>query len=185
MGLRAAATLQCAHCAAAASTMPNSARSGGSRALSSKRSNYKMIAPHSEVDETLFATQQKGRPRSRNEGASYVSKDMMASFSDALVIDGSEYDRLRDAATVRTQEMEQMQAAARKAEQDEKFAVAKARKDKILAMEIERKKKEAKSDLELEAIVKEKNQYVKYAKCAAIRDAQLEEKKALQRQQEE
>merc|ERR1711934_1221717 len=105
----------------------------------------------------------------------------------------------------RTQEMEQMQAAARKAEQDEKFAVAKARKDKILAMEVERKKKEAKSDLELEAIEKEKhqlsradflvdeqrddvkkmNQYVKYAKCAAIRDAQLEEKKALQRQQEE
>merc|ERR1711959_399170 len=185
--------------------MPNSARSGGSRALSSKRSNYKMIAPHSEVDETLFATQQKGRPRSRNEGASYISKDMMASFGDALVIGGGEYDRLRDAATVRTQEMEQMQAAARKAEQDEKFAVAKARKDKILAMEVERKKKEAKSDLELEAIEKEKhqlsradflvdeqrddvkkmNQYVKYAKCAAIRDAQLEEKKALQRQQEE
>merc|ERR1711937_276791 len=184
---RAAATLQCAHCAATASTMPNSARSGGSRALSSKRSTYKMIAPHSEVDETLFAST-KGRPRSRQEatgGVAYVSKDMMASFNDALVIGGGEYDRLREAATVRTQEMEQMQAAARKAEQDEKFAVAKARKDKILAMEVERKKKEAKSDLELEAIEKKKNQYVKYAKCAAIRDAQLEEKKALQRQQEE
>jgi len=199
--------LQCAHCAAAASTMPNSARSGGSRALSSKRSTYKMIAPHSEVDETLFASS-KGRPRSRQEatgGVSYVSKDMMASFNDALVIGGGEYDRLREAATVRTQQMEQEEAAARKAQQDEKFAVAKARKDKILAMEVERKKKEAKSDLELEAIEKEKhqlsradflvdeqrddvkkmNQYVKYAKCAAIRDAQLEEKKALQRQQEE
>merc|ERR1712164_8802 len=204
---RAAATLQCAHCAAAASTMPNSARSGGSRALSSKRSTYKMIAPHSEVDETLFASS-KGRPRSRQEatgGVAYVSKDMMASFNDALVIGGGECDRLREAATVRTQQMEQEEAAARKAQQDEKFAVAKARKDKILAMEVERKKKEAKSDLELEAIEKEKhqlsradflvdeqrddvkkmNQYVKYAKCAAIRDAQLEEKKALQRQQEE
>lgn len=95
--LRAAATLQCAHCAAAASTMPNSARSGGSRALSSKRSTYKMIAPHSEVDETLFAST-KGRPRSRQEatgGVAYVSKDMMASFNDALVIGGGEYDRLR------------------------------------------------------------------------------------------
>merc|ERR1712153_221006 len=82
------------------------------------------------------------------------------------------------------------------------MAVSKARKDKIISMEVERKKKEAKSDLEVEKVEKDKhqlsradflvdeqrddvkkmNQYVKYAKCAAIRDAQLEEKKGLQRQ---
>merc|ERR1712178_418010 len=64
---------------------------------------------------------------------------------------------------------------------------------------------EAKSDLEMEAIEKDKhsltradflvdeqrddvkrmNQFVRYSKCATIRDAQLEEKKALQRQEEE
>jgi hypothetical protein len=164
-----------------------------------------MISRNSEVDETLFASQTKGRPRSQTMGASYVSKDMMSSIANSLVVGQSEFDRLKDASIVRTHEMEQQAAAHARAAQDQKFAVAKARKDKILAMEVERKKKEAKSDLEIEAIEKEKhqlsradflvdeqrddvkkmNQYVKYAKCAAIRDAQLEEKKSLQRQNEE
>jgi hypothetical protein len=188
--------------------MATTARSAGSRGsrLSSKRSNYKLLAKTSEVDETLFAnTQPKGRPRSQTGQASYISKEMMASFTDAAVISGGELERLKDAATIRTVEGEQAIARAAQAEKDKAMANAKQRKDKILAMEVERKKKEAKSDLEMEAIAKEKhqlsradflvdeqrddvkkmNQYVKYAKCAAIRDAQLEEKKALQRQQEE
>lgn len=85
------------------------------------------------------------------------------------------------------------------------MANARARKQKILSMEAERKKNEAKSDLEMESIekdrhtlgradflvdeqrddVKRMNQFVRYAKCATIRDAQLEEKKSLQRQAEE
>eukprot|EP00657_Telonema_sp_P-1_P007364 TRINITY_DN27184_c0_g1_i1.p1 TRINITY_DN27184_c0_g1~~TRINITY_DN27184_c0_g1_i1.p1 ORF type:complete len:511 (+),score=238.17 TRINITY_DN27184_c0_g1_i1:212-1744(+) len=188
--------------------MATTARSGGSRGsrLSSKRSNYKLLSKTSEVDETLFAsTAPKGRPRSQQGQSSYVSKEMMATFGDAVVIGNSELHRLKDAATVRTHEMEQAAAAWAKSEKDKAQGVAKARKDKILAMEIERKKKEAKSDLEIEGIekdqhqlsradflvdeqrddVKKMNQFVKYAKCAAIRDAQLEEKKSLQRQQEE
>lgn len=186
---------------------PATGRSAGSRGsrLSSKRSNYKLISRTSEVDESLFGAAPKGRPRSTQGQTSYVSKEMMASFTDATVINSNELNRLREAATVRTHEMEQAEAARTKQEKDKKMAVAKARKDKILAMEVERKRKEAKSDLELESIEKDKhqlsradflvdeqrddvkkmNQYVKYAKCAAIRDAQLEEKKALQRQQEE
>merc|ERR1712166_1154375 len=188
-------------------TMPNTARSTrsqGSR-LSSKRSNYKLLSKTSEVDETLFATQPKGRPRSNQGQNSYVSKDMMASFADASVIGDAELRRLKEASVVRTHLMEQQDAEQAKSDKDKTMAVAKARKDKILAMEEERKKKEAKSDLEMESIEKDKhqlsradflvdeqrddvkkmNQYVKYAKCAAIRDAQLEEKKSLQRQQEE
>eukprot|EP00656_Telonema_subtile_P019288 TRINITY_DN20565_c0_g1_i1.p1 TRINITY_DN20565_c0_g1~~TRINITY_DN20565_c0_g1_i1.p1 ORF type:complete len:512 (+),score=202.30 TRINITY_DN20565_c0_g1_i1:257-1792(+) len=186
-------------------TARSSTGSRGSR-LSSKRSNYKLLSRTSEVDETLFASSQpKGRPRSTQGQASYVSKEMMASFQDATVIGSAELERLRASAVVRTHEMEMSETAAAKAQKDKAMSVAKARKDKIIAMEVERKKKEAKSDLELEAVEKEKhqlsradflvdeqrddvkkmNQYVKYAKCAAIRDAQLEEKKALQRQQEE
>jgi len=130
---------------------------------------------------------------------------MMSSFADASVIGEAEFQRLKEASVVRTHQMEVTAADVARHEKDKAAAVAKARKDKILAMEVERKKKEAKSDLELESIEKDKhqlsradflvdeqrddvkkmNQYVKYAKCAAIRDAQLEEKKALQRQQEE
>merc|ERR1712028_324929 len=177
--------------------------SRGSR-LSSKRSTYKMISDKSEVDETLFGQPTKstrGRPRS-GEAAAYVSKEMMASLNDCTVIGSAELERLKEASTVKTREMEAHNASIAKAERDKTMAVAKARKDKIISMEVERKKKEAKSDLEVEKVkhqlsradflvdeqrddVKKMNQYLRYAKCAAIRDAQLEEKKALQRQDEE
>merc|ERR1712166_703915 len=191
------------------STMNRSSRPGsrGSGRLSSKRSTYKMISEKSEVDETLFGQPTKstrGRPRS-GEAAAYVSKEMMASLNDCTVIGSAELERLKEASTVKTREMEAHLAAVAKAERDKTMAVSKARKDKIISMEVERKKKEAKSDLEVEKVEKDKhqlsradflvdeqrddvkkmNQYVKYAKCAAIRDAQLEEKKGLQRQNEE
>merc|ERR1711935_502518 len=168
------------------STMNRSSRPGsrGSGRLSSKRSTYKMISEKSEVDETLFGQPTKstrGRPRS-GEAAGYVSKEMMAGLNDCTVIGSAELERLKEASTVKTREMEAHLAAVAKAERD--------------------KTKEAKSDLEVEKVEKDKhqlsradflvdeqrddvkkmNQYVKYAKCAAIRDAQLEEKKGLQRQ---
>merc|ERR1712028_118300 len=191
------------------STMNRSSRPGsrGSGRLSSKRSTYKMISEKSEVDETLFGQPTKstrGRPRS-GEAAGYVSKEMMAGLNDCTVIGSAELERLKEASTVKTREMEAHLAAVAKAERDKTMAAPKARKDKIISMEVERKKKEAKSDLEVEKVEKDKhqlsradflvdeqrddvkkmNQYVKYAKCAAIRDAQLEEKKGLQRQNEE
>merc|ERR1711935_606914 len=191
------------------STMNRSSRPGsrGSGRLSSKRSTYKMISEKSEADETLFGQPTKstrGRPRS-GEAAEYVSKEMMAGLNDCTVIGSAELERLKEASTVKTREMEAHLAAVAKAERDKTMAVSKARKDKIISMEVERKKKEAKSDLEVEKVEKDKhqlsradflvdeqrddvkkmNQYVKYAKCAAIRDAQLEEKKGLQRQNEE
>merc|ERR1711865_21607 len=183
------------------STMNRSSRPGsrGSGRLSSKRSTYKMISEKSEVDETLFGQPTKstrGRPRS-GEAAGYVSKEMMAGLNDCTVIGSAELERLREASTVKTREMEAHLAAVAKAERDKTMAVSKARKDKIISMEVERKKKEAKSDLEVEKVEKDKhqlsradflvdeqrddvkkmNQYLRYAKCAAIRDAQLEEKR--------
>merc|ERR1711988_892358 len=176
--------------------------------LKSSRSNYKMISARSEVDETLFASNKsrQGRPRS-TQNNSYVSKEQMANLlgADSVVIQSSELSRLKEAATVITPAEAASQAKAKADEKAATMAQARARKEKIISMEAERKKNEAKSDLELEAIEKDKhqlsradflvdeqrddvkrmNQFVRYAKCSTIRDAQLEEKKALQRQTEE
>merc|ERR1711959_721300 len=120
-------------------------------------------------------------------------------------IQSQELRRLKEAATVITPQEAAYQAKAKADDKAATMAQARARKQKIISMEAERKKNEAKSDLELEQMEKDKhdlsradflvdeqrddvkrmNQFVRYAKCASIRDAQLEEKKALQRQTEE
>merc|ERR1711871_82539 len=186
------------------------AGSANSRTLKSSRSNYKMISNHSEVDETLFASgnrSRQGRPRSEVGGTSYVSKEQMANLlgSASVVLGQSELRRLKESATVITPQEAAHQAKAKADEKAKTMAAARARKQKIISMEAERKKNEAKSDLEMEQIEKDKhqlsradflvdeqrddvkrmNQFVRYAKCSTIRDAQLEEKKALQRQNEE
>merc|ERR1712022_67328 len=99
----------------------------------------------------------------------------------------------KEAATVITPAEAAAQAKHKSDAKAATMAAARARKEKIISMEAERKKNEAKSDLETEQIEKDKhqlsradflvdeqrddvkrmNQYVKYAKCAAIRDAQL------------
>jgi len=124
---------------------------------------------------------------------------------DSVVISSNELQRLKESATVITPQEAARQAQMASSAKAETMAAARARKEKIISMEAERKKNEAKSDLELEQIEKDKhtmgradflvdeqrddvkrmNQFVRYSKCATIRDAQLEEKKALQRQDEE
>merc|ERR1711934_799215 len=124
---------------------------------------------------------------------------------DSVVISSNELQRLKESATVITPQEAARQAKMASSAKASTMAVARARKEKIISMEAERKKNEAKSDLELEQIEKDKhtmgradflvdeqrddvkrmNQFVRYSKCATIRDAQLEEKKALQRQDEE
>merc|ERR1719230_1021699 len=168
-----------------------------------------MISNTSEVDETLFASgnrSRQGRPRT-DQGVSYVSKEQMTNLlgADSVVISGGELTRLKESATVITPQEAARQASLKAEQKASTMAVARARKEKIISMEAERKKNEAKSDLEMEAIEKDKhtmgradflvdeqrddvkrmNQFVRYSKCATIRDAQLEERKALQRQVEE
>merc|ERR1711988_269847 len=189
---------------------PAMARAGSaqSRTLKSSRSNYKLLANTSEVDETLFASggnrSRQGRPRSDAGGTSYVSKEQMANLlgADSVVMSQTELRRLKESATVITPQEAAAQAKRSADDKAKTMAAARARKQKIISMEAERKKNEAKSDLEMEAIEKDKhqlsradflvdeqrddvkrmNQFVRYAKCSTIRDAQLEEKKALQRQ---
>jgi len=185
-------------------------RAGSARSLKSSRSNYKMINNHSEVDETLFASgnrSRQGRPRSEVGSCSYVSKEQMTNLlgADSVVMSQSELTRLKESATVITPQQAAEQAKYKAGEKAKTMAAARARKQKIISMEAERKKNEAKSDLEMEQIEKDKhqlsradflvdeqrddvkrmNQFVRYSKCSTIRDAQLEEKKALQRQDEE
>merc|ERR1719247_1651975 len=168
-----------------------------------------MISNHSEVDETLFASgnrSRQGRPRSNAGDTAYVSKEQMANLlgADSAVMSNTELRRLKESATVITPQQAAEQAKNMAGEKAKTMAAARARKEKIISMEAERKKNEAKSDLELEQIEKDKhtmgradflvdeqrddvkrmNQFVRYSKCATIRDAQLEEKKALQRQDE-
>merc|ERR1719331_3392968 len=158
-----------------------------------------MISNTSEVDETLFASgnrSRQGRPRSEL-GASYVSKEQMANLlgADSVVMSNTELRRLKESATVITPQEAAAQAKQKADAKAGTMAAARARKQKIISMEAERKKNEAKSDLEMEAIEKDKhqlsradflvdeqrddvkrmNQFVRYAKCSTIRDAQLEE----------
>merc|ERR1711934_313812 len=124
---------------------------------------------------------------------------------DSVVISSNELQRLKESATVITPQEAARQAKMASSAKAETMAAARARKEKIISMEAERKKNEAKSELEVEQMEKDKhtmgradflvdeqrddvkrmNQFVRYSKCATIRDAQLEEKKALQRQDEE
>ena len=203
----------------------SSAGSRGTKGSRMSRSSYRRVAPTSQVDEALFgntdtpsaakrAGSQGGGRRGGPAAADVVSMESIekllgnrpqANAPDSTVITSDDLDRMRNASTIVSQAelMETRKAmAATKAEQQAK---AKARKERMIAAEADRKKAAPKSDSENIQIaknnatlatakskmdeelddVKAMNQMMAYAKCVTIRDAQISEKVEMQMEMEE
>ena len=201
----------------------SSAGSRGTKGSRMSRSSYRRVAPTSQVDEALFgntntpsAAKRAGvaAPGRGGGAADVVSMESIEKLlgnrpqvnaPDSAVISGGDLDRMRRAATiVSAQDL----AATRKdmemtkAEQQQK---SRARKERMMAAEADRKANAPKSDSQNRKIgqnnatlsvakqkldeelddVKAMNQMMAYAKCVTIRDAQISEKVEMQSEQEE
>lgn len=197
------------------------AGSVGSNKSTASRSRYKTVSKDSYVDETLFGSSspagRKGQAESMSpDNRSPASKLKTAQSTrttrggaiigpDVTTLTARDLQRMKKASPIISAE----EAAAMKAEAEaaraEKHAKAMARKERMLAMEEERKagmpvseterlKREADSKLltaaqiarlEEQDDVKHMNQMQLYAKCVTIRDAQIEEKKHMMLEEEE
>jgi hypothetical protein len=166
-----------------------------------------------QVDETLFGNTDTPTAHKRNgsarrgggASADVISMESIAQLvgqrpsmaaPDSVVISDNDLDRMRQAAQIVTEAdmMETKKAMA--SEKAQQQAKARERKERMLAMEVERKKNAPKSQSELRKIqkdngtlskakssldeqlddVKHMNQMMSYAKCVTIRDAQIAEK---------
>lgn len=162
------------------------------------------MAENSGIDDSLFAGSKAGRTAT-------ISKDSMNALmtkkpthveTDSVVISTNDLDRLRNLATVVDKAALEQQRKEAESTRAAMQAKARARKEKMLAMEAKRKANLVKSDLELEDEtkmtsllenaerardeqlddVKHMNQMMLYAKCVTIRDAQLLEKQMVQKE---
>lgn len=144
----------------------------------------------SNVQEELFGNRRKA-------ASTKNAKQEIA--TDAVVLRASDIMRLKKAASAQSAaEIEEQQRAEREARLAREQA-AQARKERMLAIEAERLKQQPVSDLEAEATVKANsvieraqrardedhddakhmNSMILYAKCATIREAQIEEKRQI------
>jgi len=125
--------------------------------------------------------------------------------TDTVTLGASEVQRMRERAVILKEEDIRRMKQEAKAERDKSRAVAIARKEKMLRMEEERKKRVPPSETEqlkneadqgnlsraqymLEEElddVKHMNQMMLYSKCVTIRDAQIEEKKHIMEEEDE
>jgi hypothetical protein len=188
-----------------------SVKSKGSKASERSVGRYKKVSQAGGADESLFGAHgAKGGSDSGSRGQKLEQMTRQAPSNvnfDSCAITAQELARLRMAAdpgAVGKSADDRLRAEnmAAKVQAQEK---AKARKEKMLAMEATRKAKLPKTDLEQEDenamsqllgsaqqakdesldMVKSMNRQVQYAKCATIRDAQLIEKQMLLKQQQE
>jgi len=206
--------------------MPSSVCSAGSmRSATRSRSNpggYRTLNYTADVDETLFggtksaiyaglagkevAISGKDTVRVRNKfgrkGGSASATDLK---SDAVVISACELNQLRDSSRLLSKEEEQDLKQRSEQAYQERMVKSKARKEKIMQMEEERKKHEMMVDQKSDSHaqknsvlekakqkldedmddVKHMNQMMLYSKVVTIRDAQIQEKRAIQRDRQE
>uniref|UniRef100_A0A0K6S6I5 Cilia- and flagella-associated protein 45 n=1 Tax=Chromera velia CCMP2878 TaxID=1169474 RepID=A0A0K6S6I5_9ALVE len=174
----------------------------------------------SNVDETLFGNTKKPskNPSNQVQETIVVGKDTVQvrksmnpnkakdPRQDAVIIPASEIARLTQSSIILTPEQEEAIRQEKEREFQTRMQKALARKEKVLALEEERKKQasmssyESKEDMEKsQAIqdraksaldeemddVKHMNQLMLYAKVATIRDAQVQERKYVEREKEE
>merc|ERR1719453_1780243 len=178
----------------------------------SSTGRYRAVAQSSRVDESLFGNAGGGR-RVEQEIA-IVGKDTVQvrkktkasqGVSDAVVVPASEMNRLRNNATMLTKAEEEALKQQALISQEARQAKAKERKERMVRLEEERKKKEmltefdkedraqkngvlekAKQALDEEMDdVKHMNQMMLYSKIVTIRDAQIQEKRYIQQEKEE
>eukprot|EP00164_Ancoracysta_twista_P005359 GFYU01007328.1.p1 GENE.GFYU01007328.1~~GFYU01007328.1.p1 ORF type:complete len:521 (+),score=244.80 GFYU01007328.1:199-1761(+) len=192
-------------------TASSRASSQGSQASRRSRNSYRAVSRHSSVDESLFGDNTKksvGRSREKPQIETIRNTPQRTTVvpdTDAVIISKDELLRLKNAAVLRTAEQEEADKKKMEAEMEVARRESKARKERMLKMEEERKKQQKLSDLDLEKqqadlsqrsqaeylldeqldLVKEMNQKMLYAKCVTIRDAQLSEKRDIDKEKME
>merc|ERR1719240_1292341 len=183
------------------------------RSYGSGASRYRAVGRSSNVDESLFGN--AGAARRVEQEIAIVGKDTVqvrkktsakqGGNSDAVVIAATEMLRMRNNATMMTKQEEEEIKRSAQADAEARQAKAKERKERMLRLEEQRKKKEmltefdkedraqkngvlekAKQKLDEEMDdVKHMNQMMLYSKIVTIRDAQIQEKRYIQQEKEE
>eukprot|EP00192_Tetraselmis_astigmatica_P006293 CAMPEP_0117697422 /NCGR_PEP_ID=MMETSP0804-20121206/29224_1 /TAXON_ID=1074897 /ORGANISM="Tetraselmis astigmatica, Strain CCMP880" /LENGTH=512 /DNA_ID=CAMNT_0005511679 /DNA_START=123 /DNA_END=1661 /DNA_ORIENTATION=+ len=188
---------------------------GSNKSTASQRSKYRTVAKGSYVDDSLFGNKSpktqnvepvtKDKPTFGSLKSSKSLKTRAVGGEDLTVLTTRDIERMRKPSTIISAEEAQRIKVEAEAKRAEKQAVAMARKERMLRMEEERKKKMPPTETErlkresdsklltradmarLEELddVKHMNQMQLYAKCVTIRDAQIEEKKHMMLEEEE
>ncbi|KAK9865451.1 hypothetical protein WJX84_000287 [Apatococcus fuscideae] len=129
----------------------------------------------------------------------------MGSLGESFVLLRSDLERMKQGPAYLTPEEAAAKRKAAEAKREQEQAISAQRKQKMLQMEEERKKREPLSEtqqiqqrrndavlrnaeamlLEEKDEVKNMNQIIMYGKCVTIRDAQINEKKYMMREEEE
>lgn len=190
--------------------VPRPASNAGSTASArSTRSTYRTVAKNSSVDETLFGNDQpKSFMSSKNAQVEVVDATPFmgkGADTDAVCVPAAELQRMREASIILSNDEILNRKKSEKAAKEKSRAASIARKDKMLRMEEERKKRVPPSETEQLKLekdqstlnraqfmleeelddVKRMNQMMLYSKCVTIRDAQIEEKKHVMEENEE
>jgi len=172
------------------------------------RASYKVSARTSKVDETLFGS--KGASASNVSvisGAQMKSiQGLMGGAAEPLAsITATDLQRMKDTASGELERRQQRARESAGAEKAEAAAKAKARKAQMAELEERRKKEVPPSDIEKAKMaekaavlsnaelqlseelddVKKMNQMMLYAKVVTIRDAQVNEKKVIEKERQE
>jgi len=165
------------------------------------------VKKDSEVDETLFGSTKPGARTAKTSQVEVIDPTPMMTreVNDGIVLPSYEINRMREEAVILTNEDIAAMKKRVGEEKDKSRAVSNARKQKMLHLEEERKKRVPPSETESLKIekdentlnraqfmleeelddVKRMNQMMLYSKCVTIRDAQIEEKKHIMEENEE
>jgi len=172
---------------------------------SSSSKGTQRVAKKSHVDEALFGTKKPstaiGHIRDPEEIKQIMNEVKQGQLRNpnAAIITRDDLIRMRNNAIVSTKEEQLNQVRIHQEQIEKQLAAAKAKKQRMLDLEEERKKNVPPTESEIEDKirsnflqnraqtilneqmdeVKHMNQMVLYAKVATVRDRQLEEKKAL------
>ena len=162
-------------------------------------------SPKKGLNRSAPASNERAAPK--KEEVSVITKDLIRKIKVpakdpselSIVLTSAEYARIKGAAKVLTPEEKAARARAQKAMKEEAQAASQDRKNYMTEMEAQRLKREKPSELEKEGKdksrvllakaeeqlneqedeIKKLNEIILNAKCHAIRDAQLREKKEI------
>eukprot|EP00960_Hanusia_phi_P041949 755234-Hanusia_phi.AAC.3 len=184
-------------------------RQGSTTSIGSRKSTgrYRSLG-HGGADDSLFGkngSQSHSSVKQISLSKISESKKHAPVETDSIVITNSDLDRLRKLATVIDRDEMEKKLQEEREQRLREQAKARERKEKMLAMEATRRATMPKGDLEVEDemkntlllesaqnatdeerdVVKHMNQMMLYAKCVTIRDAQLLEKRKIQKEHAE
>merc|ERR1719402_514301 len=184
---------------------------------SNKSYTYRVRSRTSEVDETLFSSptkdvllkRQTAAPPRDRETVTVITKDLIRNVivpskdpsGQSLVLQRSNFHRIKNASKVRSQSAIEQEAINRQHQKEEDMAAAADRKAKFQELDLSRKQTDGLNDLEEEAKkenehllekarilrmeqedkIKKLNELILNAKCHAIRDVQIKEMDEIQK----